>query len=96
MCGRLCRWLRLFGFDSEEIGPEVGRAELPAAAARATAAGRVFVTRDGGLAERRGCGAVFLLAADGAEEQFREIAAHFGIRYCPRNPILVSLGFPRV
>ncbi|KAK9830037.1 hypothetical protein WJX72_009327 [[Myrmecia] bisecta] len=81
MCTRLCRWLRCLGVDSEYVGAEVRRAEVPQLAAAATAQGRIFVTRDQKLSARRGTGAVFLLATDDAASQLEELATHFGIRF---------------
>lgn len=42
--------------------------------------GRIFVTRDSGLAARRDVGATFLLQSDLPVEQMNELAGHFGIK----------------
>ncbi len=69
------------GIDAEYIGASPGRAALAQVAARATAQGRVFLTRDYGLAQRRDCGAVFLLHSDEPVVQLSEVARHFNITW---------------
>lgn len=71
---------RCLGVDTEYTGATARRTSVPALAAAAALAGRVFVTRDQKLAMRRDCGALYLLASDDAADQLQELAHHFGIR----------------
>jgi uncharacterized protein len=66
MLGHLARWLRLLGFDAEYVPPEMPDGD---ALARATATGRVLVTRDAHLAARASsAGAVAVEVPRGALE----------------------------
>ncbi len=67
MLGRLARWLRLLGFDAEYWG--AGSDDELIQAARAQ--GRLIVTRDHGLAGRRGVRAL-LIHAETLDEQIAE------------------------
>jgi hypothetical protein len=73
--------LALQGIDAELLGSSPGRQALARAAGRAMAQGRIFLTRDYGLAQRRDGGAVFLLHSDEPVVQLGEVAAHFRIRW---------------
>lgn len=68
--------------DAECVGRDASRADVAQQAERAgREGGRIFLTRDQRLGERRGgAGAVLLLGSDLAEEQLRELATHFGLR----------------
>ena len=59
MLGKLARWLRLMGYDTGYL-----QADDAAVAARARAEGRVLLTRDRGLAARRGLRVVLLASQD--------------------------------
>jgi len=78
MLGSLARRLRWLGYDAEY------RSDLPDAAMIAIAAreGRLLVTRDRGLATRRGVHALFLAAADLAG-QCQEVIAAIGSAGAP-------------
>ncbi len=73
MLGRLCRWLRLLGYDAAYWRD--GSDEALMAAARAD--GRLIVTRDHGLAGRRGVRAL-LVAAESLDAQIGEVQAALG------------------
>lgn len=70
MLGRLAKWLRLLGYDAEywRDGPD------EALMVRAQAEGRLIVTRDTGLAGRRGVRALRIHAED-LEGQLTEACA---------------------
>ncbi len=67
MLGKLARWLRLLGFDVE-----YAPLDDAALAARARAEGRLLLTRDHGLAARRGL-AVLLITSEHLDEQLRQV-----------------------
>ena len=79
MMGRLLRWLRVLGVDSllREEGEGVAQVF-----ARARNEGRIILTRDRKIAERRdgGAVAVFVVSSDESRAQLREIVSHFGLR----------------
>lgn len=71
---------RCVGMDTELLEGNVPRSQVAALSLTASRQGRMFLTRDHKLAEQRGLSAVYLLAADDAKEQFRDIQKRFGIR----------------
>ncbi len=54
-----------------------GAAQMAAAAARE---GRIFLTRDSRLAERRDIAAPYVLHSDDPTQQLGELVRHFGVR----------------
>ncbi len=92
MLGRLAKWLRLLGYDAEywRNGPD------EALMARARAEGRLIITRDHGLAGRRGVQAVLVHAED-LDGQIAELRRVLGdtaqpFTRCPEcNGALVAL-----
>ncbi len=72
MLGKLARWLRLLGFDVE-----YAPVDDHALAARARAEGRVLLTRDHGLAARRGL-SVLLVTSEVLDEQLRQVLDTLG------------------
>lgn len=72
MLGRLARWLRLLGYDTEYCA---GAADAEIAG-RARAEGRVILTRDLGLIKRRGVQAV-LIGSDRVSEQIAQVTSAF-------------------
>lgn len=94
MLGRLARWLRLMGFDTEYW--RTGSDEALMRHARET--GRLIVTRDHPLAGRRGVQAL-LIKAETLDEQIAEIRSVLGalagaapFSRCPEcNGVLVEL-----
>jgi hypothetical protein len=87
MLGTLARWLRLMGYDAlyERSGDD---SRLAAKAARLR---RVLVTRDRGLAARRGAGRVVLLRAEALRGQWVELARSLRLRP-PRASALTRCG----
>ncbi len=82
--GRLTRWLRLLGYDAVwESGDDVA-----GLLARAQADGRVLLTRDTLVIERRpvrrGDVTAVLLRGDHVEEQLRQLRVELGL--CRRGP----------
>lgn len=73
MLGRLARWLRLLGYDTE-YDNHASDLEL---ARRARAEGRVLLTRDRALAARRGL-QTLLIDSERLEEQVRQVVETFG------------------
>ena len=73
MLGRLAKWLRLLGYDAEYWRDGSDEALM----ARAQAEGRLIVTRDTGLAGRRGAHALLIRAED-LEGQIAEARAALG------------------
>jgi len=73
MLGRLAKWLRLLGYDTaydnSATDPELAR--------RARAEGRVLLTRDRGLAARRGL-RTLLIHSEILEEQIQEVQDALG------------------
>lgn len=89
MLGRLCRWLRALGQDCEIVGqPPVkhqqqqqqqqhtGQAKVAQLAMAAASQGRIFLTRDARLANRKDCAAAapYLLSTDDPAQQLREVS----------------------
>lgn len=68
MLGRLARWLRLLGYDTAYENDAMDH-EL---ARRARAEGRILLTRDRQLSERRGLETLFIQSQD-LEEQVEEV-----------------------
>jgi uncharacterized protein with PIN domain len=73
MLGRLARWLRLLGYDTA-YDNSAADVEL---ARRARAEGRVLLTRDRELANRRGL-RVLLIQSEALEEQVQEVRTALG------------------
>jgi uncharacterized protein with PIN domain len=73
MLGRLAKWLRLLGYDTAYDNAAADHK----LARRARAEGRVLLTRDRGLAARRGL-RTLLIQAESLEEQVQEVQAAFG------------------
>jgi uncharacterized protein with PIN domain/prolyl-tRNA editing enzyme YbaK/EbsC (Cys-tRNA(Pro) deacylase) len=74
--GRLTRWLRVVGIDTEERS---GSESAGAALARATSQRRLFVTRDFRLAQRKGMKHMVLLLQNDTGKQFEELTRHCGL-----------------
>lgn len=72
MLGKLARWLRLLGYDTL-----YSQEEDAAIAQQARATGRILLTRDRGLAARRGL-QVILVTSTTLEEQLAQINAAVG------------------
>lgn len=80
MLGRLSRWLRVLGYDAEWArGVEDG-----ALLTRAASEGRVLLTRDTLLMERRavrrGCVTAVLIRGDRVIDQLRQLRQELGLR----------------
>jgi uncharacterized protein with PIN domain len=77
--GRLARWLRAYGYDAA-YAPHVDDRQL---IARALAEGRVLLTRDAELMQRRviahGTVRAVLLASDRVGEQLRQVVGELGL-----------------
>jgi len=73
MLGRLARWLRLLGYDTAYENS----ASDPHLARRARAEGRVLLTRDHDLANRRGL-RTLLIESETLEEQVHEVRDALG------------------
>jgi hypothetical protein len=73
MLGRLAKWLRLLGYDTD-YEHQAADHEL---ARRARAEGRVLLTRDHDLAARRGLDTL-LIESEQFEEQVQEVQAALG------------------
>lgn len=73
MLGRLAKWLRLLGYDAEYWRDGSDEALI----ARAQAEGRLIITRDHGLAGRRGVQAL-LVHAEGLDGQIAEVREALG------------------
>jgi uncharacterized protein with PIN domain len=72
----LARWLRASGHDAEVAGRGEDDRDV---AARALAGGRILVTRDRGLLDRREArGGAVAISADRVPDQARELAARLG------------------
>ena len=71
MVGRLAKWLRILGYDTE-YSPRWDDNEL---ARRSRAEGRVLLTRDGELAQRQGLRSL-LIESDAVEEQLAQVVTH--------------------
>jgi uncharacterized protein with PIN domain len=81
MLGRLARRLRLLGYDADYER----KATDDELARRARAEGRVLVTRDHGLAGRRGLRAV-LIEAEDIDEQVHQVLAELPLSGTGRHP----------
>jgi len=71
MVGRLARWLRILGYDT--IYPEVSDAEM---LRMAHEEGRVLLTRDTGLTDRKGV-SIFFIESDHLEDQLGQVIRRF-------------------
>lgn len=80
MLGRLAKWLRLLGYDTAYENDATDH-EL---ARRSRAEGRVLLTRDRELANRRGL-RTLLIQSQALEEQVQEVEEAFGL---PPDPAL--------
>lgn len=80
MLGRLAKWLRLLGYDTAYDNG----ASDPELARRARAEGRVLITRDRELANRRGL-KTLLIQSEVLEEQMQEVQDALG---SPPSPAL--------
>jgi uncharacterized protein with PIN domain len=94
MLGSLARWLRLLGCDAALASDDEDDARL---VRRARAEDRIIVTRDTGLARRRGVPALFITGTE-LGEQLRQVVERFkigcdriGTRCLECNHVLVSL-----
>ncbi len=74
MLGRLCKWLRLLGYDCRYA--DVPDDELVALAG---AEGRVLLTRDTGLVRRRDLGSHLFIRHDHVQDQMQQVAEAFDI-----------------
>lgn len=72
MLGKLARWLRLLGYDALYLHDDDA-----ILAARARAEGRILLTRDHGLAARRGL-RVILVASPDLDAQLAQVVAEVG------------------
>ncbi|MFQ6059421.1 MAG: Mut7-C RNAse domain-containing protein [Anaerolineae bacterium] len=68
MLGRLAKWLRILGYDTAYLSPASDHALVRLARAE----GRVLLTRDTGLARRRGL-QILLIESEQVEEQVRQV-----------------------
>lgn len=80
MLGRLAKWLRLLGYDTE-YDNEASDLEL---ARKARSEGRILLTRDRELAARRGL-RTLLIESQMLEEQVRQVEEEIGP---PPDPVL--------
>lgn len=71
--GRLARWLRILGFDTQYMPT----CDAAAIARRARQQGRTVVTRNGDLSERLGAKGI-LLTSGQIEEQIRQVVEEVG------------------
>jgi uncharacterized protein with PIN domain len=74
MLGRLAKWLRILGYDTAYF-PHLDDDQL---VRLARAEGRLLLTRDGGLARRRGLQCL-LIESDYLEEQLGQILAELAL-----------------
>jgi hypothetical protein len=74
MLGRLAKWLRILGYDTTYF-PDLDDDQL---VRRARAEGRLLLTRDGGLARRRGLQCL-LIESDHLEEQLGQMVAELAL-----------------
>ena len=74
MLGRLCKWLRVLGYDCRYA--DVPDEEL---VALARAEDRVLLTRDTGLVRRRDLGRSLFIRHDRVQDQLRQVAEAFGL-----------------
>ena len=81
MLGALARWLRILGLDVT-YDPALDDPEL---VERAFAEGRVILTRDRRLTERRKARNHLLIRSDVVEEQVRQVLEELGIRPDPER-----------
>ncbi|MBN2407185.1 MAG: Mut7-C RNAse domain-containing protein [Elusimicrobia bacterium] len=74
MLGRLCRWLRLMGFDAQYYrGSDKGTIIYRSLKER-----RIILTRDTGLSRKRALG-IFIVRSDDFRQQLKEIISEFGL-----------------
>ncbi len=73
--GRLAKWLRLLGYDTESYPGDADRSFLN----RARSEGRVALTRKRSLGKRQFMGEMLILEADLVEDQLREVISHFSL-----------------
>ncbi len=88
MLGKLARWLRLLGFDVVYM-----QEEDAALAARARAEGRLLLTRDRGLAARRGL-RVLLITSEDLEAQLYQVLETVGYPDAETPPRCMTCNVP--
>jgi len=71
--GRLTKWLRLLGYDTESYPGDADRSFLN----RARSEGRVALTRKRSLGKKQFMGEMLILEADLVEDQLRYVISHF-------------------
>jgi len=86
MLGKLARWLRILGYDTQYL-----QGDDATIAHRARAEGRILLTRDHELARRRGL-QVVLIASQSWPEQLREVVAAVGVPDEERSRCMVCNG----
>ena len=87
MLGRLARWLRLLGYDTE-YDPAVDDPEL---ARRALRGGRILLTRDRGIPARYRLPDAILIEADRPLAQLRQVVDALGLDWRGRTPTRCTL-----
>lgn len=92
MLGRLATWLRILGYDVEYV-----RTEDTLLIERARETERIVLTRDTGIARRRGAPPHLLIQSDHVLEQLRQVIQVFHLtpadaaaRRCPRCNVLLE------
>jgi uncharacterized protein with PIN domain len=81
MLGKLCRWLRILGFDCEYAGKDAEDEEV---LRKAINSNRILLTRDEELARKaRDYCKAFLVKSNNLENQFAEVAAEFALELKP-------------
>ena len=73
--GRLTKWLRLLGYDTESYPGDADRSFLN----KARSEGRVALTRKRALGKRQFMGEMLILEADLVEDQLRYVISHFSL-----------------
>lgn len=73
--GRLIKWLRLLGFDTELYRGPAGRVFLR----KAAAGGRIALSRRRDLSTRQYTGRMMIISSDRIEEQLRELIHQHGL-----------------
>lgn len=83
MLGKLCRWLRIMGYDSKIASDELSDRDILEEAKREN---RVVLTRDKDLKKMKSFVDVFLLGSKDFESQIKDLFSHFSLNtYFPSD-----------
>lgn len=85
--GKLTKWLRTFGYDSEVYPGSIDREFLRAGAKQ----GRIVLTRRRDMAFRNFTGRMYVVSSDTVPDQLREVIKEFSLKVNPKSFFTICL-----